>query len=125
MDWGATLVNLAGGKPPEDRPFDGIDLLPILRGDVPPVPRTLFWRRSLDPHRRNVEPHRAVRRGDWKYIDQPDGTRYLYDLSQDVGETHNLVADDPDRAGELEALLDCWERDVEGPAGSTGPSEAD
>jgi arylsulfatase A-like enzyme len=113
IDWSATLVELAGGKPPEDRPFDGINLLPILRGDAPPVPRTLFWRRSLDPHRRNVQPHRAVRQGDWKYIDRPDGMQYLYDLSQDVSEAHNLAAADSGRAQKLKALLDRWERDVD------------
>ena len=115
MDWGATLVTLAGGNPPADRPFDGIHLLPVLRGDAPPVPRMLFWRRSLDPHRRNVQPHRAVRKGDWKYIDQPDGTQCLYDLSRDVGEADNLVADHPARARELQTLLDGWERDVDKP----------
>jgi arylsulfatase A-like enzyme len=115
MDWGVTAVKLAGAAPPADRPFDGIDLLPILRGDKPAVERTLFWRRSPDPHRRGVEPHRAVRQGDWKYIDQPDGTQYLYDLAHDVGEQHNLAEEYPQRASELKRLLDAWEGDVDPP----------
>jgi arylsulfatase A-like enzyme len=109
------MASLAGARAPDDRPFDGIDLTPILRGDRPPVERTVFWRRALDPHRRNVEPHRAVRRGDWKYIDRPDGRRYLYHLARDVGERVNLAADQPRRAAELKRLVDAWEDDVDPP----------
>ena len=115
LDWAATVAALPGAEPPADRPFDGIDLMPILRGDRAPVERTLFWRRAPDPHRGGVEPHRAVRQGDWKYIDQPEGTQYLYRLSDDVGEQHNLAADEPDRVAAMERLLDRWEADVDPP----------
>lgn len=115
LDWAATVAALPGAEPPADRPFDGIDLMPILRGDRAPVERTLFWRRAPDPHRGGVEPHRAVRQGDWKYIDQPEGTQYLYRLPDDIGEQHNLAADEPDRVAAMERLLDRWEADVDPP----------
>ena len=115
IDWAATVAKLAGAEPPGDRPFDGIDLMPVLRGDRAPVERTLFWRRALDPRRRGVEPHRAVRQGDWKYIDQPDGTQYLHNLPSDVGEQHNLAAEHPDRTAAMRQLLDRWEDDVDPP----------
>jgi len=115
IDWAATVAKLAGARPPGDRPFDGIDLMPILRGDRAPVERTLFWRRAPDPHRGGVEPHRAVRQADWKYIDQPDGTQYLYDLSSDVGEQHNLAAEHPDRVAAMRQRLDRWEAEVDPP----------
>jgi len=115
MDWAATLVGLAGASPPNDRPFDGIDLMPTLSGSKPPEPRTVFWRRALDPRRKNVEPHRAVRDGPWKYIDEPTGRRYLYHLPSDVGEEHNLSEARPDVARRLRVLLDTWEADVDPP----------
>lgn len=115
IDWAATVAGLAGAEPPGDRPFDGIDLMPILRGDRAPVERTLFWRRAPDPYRGGVEPHRAVRHGEWKYIDQPDGTQYLYHLSRDVGEQHNLAAEHADRVATMRRLLDGWEADVDPP----------
>ncbi len=43
MDLSATFVALAGGDA-AGAGFEGIDLLPILRGTAPAVERTLFWR---------------------------------------------------------------------------------
>ena len=47
MDWSATILKLAGAKPPKNRALDGKDLLPILTGDKRGVKRTLFWRRVV------------------------------------------------------------------------------
>jgi N-acetylgalactosamine-6-sulfatase len=113
MDWAATLVALAGASPSVDRPLDGIDLMPILTGKKPQEPRAVFWRRALDPYRKNVVPHRAVRQGRWKYIDEPSGKRYLYDLSTDRGEENNLAEETPERAEMMARLLDAWEADVD------------
>ena len=113
VDWSATILSLAGAKPPQQHTLDGIDLLPILSGKKPNVHRTLFWRRVQDPVRKGVDPHRAVRDGKWKYIDKPDGTQYLHDLSADVGETKNLASQQPDRAAMLKKLLDTWESGLE------------
>ena len=114
-DWAATMVALAGGSPPANRPFDGIDVMPILAGKAPARERTVFWRRSLDPYRKNVQPQRAVRQGDWKYIDEPSGQQYLYNLSNDVGEQVNLAASKPEQAAAMARLLDTWEADVDPP----------
>ena len=115
VDWAASMVALAGGSAPSNRPFDGIDVLPILTGKTPARQRTVFWRRSLDPYRKNVKPHRAVRQGDWKYIDEPSGSRYLYNLSDDVAERVNLAQSKPEKAAAMARLLDDWEADVDPP----------
>ena len=112
MDWTATMLALASAKPPEDRPLDGIDLLPILSGQRPPHDRTLFWRRV---DQREVKTHRAVRDGRWKYIDEPNGREYLYDLDKDVGEENNLAAAEPALAKMLKQKIDAWEDDVHPP----------
>ena len=87
LDWSATILAMARTEPPAQHTLDGIDLLPILAGKQPNVQRTLFWRRVKESIRKRVDPHRAVRDGKWKYIDKPDGTQYLYDLSVDAGES--------------------------------------
>src|SRR5699024_6720332 len=51
--------------------------------------------------------HRAYRSGDWKLIFTPEpmggtGEYSLYNLADDPGETHDLIADHPDNARELE-----------------------
>ena len=124
MDWAATLVALTGASPSADRPMDGIDLMPILTGDKPEQPRSVFWRRALDPYRKNVVPHRAVRQGRWKYIDEPVGKRYLYDLSIDSSEENNLAEKMPQRAEAMAGLLDAWEADVDPPLYDQRPKKA-
>jgi N-acetylgalactosamine-6-sulfatase len=112
MDWSATIVNLAGAKPPRDRPLEGIDLLPFLAGKEQPRKRTLFWRRV---DQTATKTHRAVRDGDWKYIDAPKGARYLYDLSKDIGEKENLADRMPELADTLKKHIDQWEKEISPP----------
>ena len=115
MDWAASMVAVAGGSAPSNRAFDGIDVMPLLTGKEPAQERTVFWRRSLDPYRKNVQPHRAVRQGEWKYIDEPSGRRYLYNLSGDVGEEADLSSSKPEKTAAMSRLLDTWEADVDPP----------
>ena len=98
----ATRTPLPGGYHP-----DGIDLLPILRGDAPVVERRLFWRINR-PNRQQ----RAVRSGRWKLL--LDGGQYLlFDLVADPGERADLAARHPDIVLALKGALADWERDVD------------
>jgi arylsulfatase A-like enzyme len=109
MDLTATLASLAGASSPDHR-FEGIDLMPILRGTAPPVERTLFWRVAT-PGRQQ----RAVRSGDWKLVIDASN-QFLFDVSRDFGEREDLAARYPDRVLKLKALIDNWEKDVDGEA---------
>jgi arylsulfatase A-like enzyme len=109
MDLTATLASLAGASSPDHR-FEGIDLMPILRGTAPPVERTLFWRVAT-PGRQQ----RAVRSGDWKLVIDASN-QFLFDVSRDFGEREDLAARYPDRVQKLKALIDNWEKDVDGEA---------
>lgn len=106
MDWTVSLLKIAGAPKPA---LDGIDILPLLAGKRPPQTRTLFWRRVPEPVRRGVKPMRAMRAGSWKFIDKPDGTRFLFDLSSDPSESHDLAAAHPERCAEFQRQLDAWE----------------
>src|SRR3954454_21120669 len=42
-DWLPTLLGVAGGRPPSDLRLDGVDILPVLRGERDDVPPVRFW----------------------------------------------------------------------------------
>jgi arylsulfatase A-like enzyme len=121
MDWTATMAKLAGAKPPKNRPFEGIDLLPILSGKKQNVNRTLFWR-SVNFSFEKLQ--RAVRDGNWKYIEELKGKKdsYLFDLSADIGEAKNLTDENPKLVAKLKKKLDRWEADVDPPLYPAEPS---
>jgi arylsulfatase A-like enzyme len=112
MDFTASILQLAGAKPPADRPLDGIDILPILAGKQPQQKRTLFWRRTTV---RGERTHRAVRDGDFKYIDEYGKAEYLYNLKEDIGEQINMAEGLPKKAATMKSKLDAWEARISPP----------
>ena len=113
MDLSATFVALAGGDP-SGAGFEGMNLLPILRGASPLVERTLFWR--VGPAAPQA---RAVRSGDWKLVVEGP-KQLLFDVARDPGERDELTARHPDRVRRLKAMLDAWEKDVGGAVAPAG-----
>jgi arylsulfatase A-like enzyme len=95
----ATAVAAAHAKGPKDRPMDGVDLTPFIRGERKGRPHeVLFWRTG---------PYRVVRAGDWKLqVTELPVKDWLYDLSSDPTERNNLAEQRPDKVAELKALLD-------------------
>ncbi|MGN9762827.1 sulfatase family protein [Streptomyces sp. SD31] len=97
-DWTATLLELGGARPDPAYPLDGTSLAGyLLRGEELPE-RDLFWR---------VRGNRALRRGDWKYYQDADGTDHLFDLGADLREQADLAPDKPKLLAELKAA---WEK---------------
>lgn len=103
-----TALAAAGVTGPQDRPFDGQNLLPLLRGEAPPQPRDLFWCSGSD------EGWWALRSGDWKLVGEK-GKTSLFDLSKDVSEATDLSAQMPDKVAELTKLHDAWLADMATP----------
>jgi arylsulfatase B len=91
----AGIAAPAGGLP-----LDGVDLLPLLRGERESPPHELlYWR---------VGAKSALRAGDWKLVRETRRGKAadaweLYDLTRDAGEAKNLAAAEPERVRELEA----------------------
>jgi arylsulfatase A-like enzyme len=102
MDLTATCLAAAGVAPDPAQPLDGLDLLPLLVGDHPAVPRALFWRLAN-------RQQRAVRRGDWKYLKVGE-QEFLFDLAWDPRERGNLAKKQPALLDELRALWIEWDR---------------
>jgi arylsulfatase A-like enzyme len=96
-----TALAAAGVAAPTDKKLDGLNLLPLLRGESTPQPRNLFWCSGSD------EGWWAVRSGDWKLVAQRDRIE-LFDLARDVAESNDLAKSRPDILAELTKLHDAW-----------------
>jgi arylsulfatase A-like enzyme len=107
MDLTATILSAAGARPPKDRQLDGIDLLPILRGEQKSTERTLCWRIQ-----RTGRHQKAVRHGRWKFV-QDDVVEMLFDLENDVSERRDLAYQHPDVVRQLKKLLTDWEAEMD------------
>jgi thioredoxin-like negative regulator of GroEL len=77
---------------------DGIDLSSALGGGGVSS-RTLYAESFAPLLDFGWSPLRALRDGRWKYIAAPRPE--LYDIESDPGETHNVIASEPQRASEL------------------------
>ena len=106
MDLTASILGLTGSTIPATYKLDGIDLLPSLSGRSPLIERQIFWRIK------RPREQRAVRSGRWKLL-QEGADFYLFDVSADPGERHDLTAEHPELVGKLSAALDAWEKDVD------------
>jgi arylsulfatase A len=106
MDLSATFAAIAGAKPAADRPFDGINLLPVLTGEQKEQTRTLCWR--ID---RAARQQKAVRHGDWKYI-QDGNVEMLFNLERDIGERRDVSFQNPGVFADLKDRLAAWEAEL-------------
>ena len=105
----ATSAAAAGARLPQDRAIDGVDLMPYINEQVQGRPHeALFWRSGG---------YRMVRAGDWKLqvLDRPNRI-WLYDLSVDPTERHDLSTQRPDIVAALRAQLAAHDREQAPPA---------
>jgi arylsulfatase A len=107
MDLTATFLAAAGVSPAEDRPLDGINLLPILVGKQPLRERTFCWRVN-----RSNRQMKAIRHGDWKYV-QDAAVEMLFNLKDDIGERRDLAFRQPKILADLKARLKNWEDEMD------------
>jgi arylsulfatase A-like enzyme len=114
-----TACAVAGAKTEGD--LDGVNLLPFLTGEYDKAPHeALYWR---------FGPQRAIRKGNWKVVDWRDFAAKtnsgweLYDLSQDIGEKHNLATSRPEVVAELSAAWEKWNKNNIAPLWHGGNTE--
>ena len=121
MDILPTIAKLTGGKIPEDRVIDGMDIWPIMSGQIKEYAkqRTLFYHQQ-----NNLQ---AVRNGQWKlhfphqYRHQGDTPGEdgkpagqfdaaidlsLFNLDEDIGENNNIAEKHPNIVKRLTELAD-------------------
>jgi len=111
LDLFATAAAMAGAELPGDRPMDGKDILPMLRGGESPHQALFFYAgRELQ----------AVRAGNWKYHRRHKWWTskhfmvsrgpMLFNLDDDPDESYNVMGLYPDVARELDELMNRWEK---------------
>jgi uncharacterized sulfatase len=95
--------------------LDGVNLLPHLMGNNKAAPHeTLYWRWMAQS---------AVREGAWKLL-RGGEREYLYDLSTDREEKHNLAKQHPEIATRLRSQLKNWANTLNPPGMALGPMAA-
>jgi arylsulfatase A-like enzyme len=102
FDLTATVAGLAGTGSDAAAPFDGVDLMPALRGGAS-RPRDLYWRVT------QRQQQKALRSGNWKYLVTREGGEHLFDLATDPGEKRNRAAEHPDVMERLRRMYAEWE----------------
>jgi arylsulfatase A-like enzyme len=110
VDMTATFAALCGEKLPDGAAPDSVNVLPALLGKT-----------EDDLHKymilHSTRGEFAIRRGDWKLIDCPDGGGYekaapgappiqLFNLKDDPQEKENLWQQDPEKTNVLKELLE-------------------
>lgn len=107
LDLYPTILAAAGIE--ADKPLDGVNLTPRLKGDKAPIHDALFWRTG---------PEFAVLMGDWKLVSntRPNSFPWTFDLRTDPLETRNRMFDHPERTRELQARFAAWQAQMRPPA---------
>jgi len=131
IDVTPTLLEIAAAKKPAAVKFDGVSLLPLLKGEAVSWPdRTLFfqWHRGDIP-----ELYRAFAARSQQYkLVQPNGSGdgqvpavrefKLYDTARDPFEMHDIAAEKPEVVARLKRDYEKWFKDVTSGRDYTSPS---
>ncbi len=97
-----TALAAAGEEADPEWKLDGVNLLPYLTGENSERPHeTLYWRFGKQW---------AIRHGDWKLVGGNGGdlAGELHNLAQEISESNNLAADNPEKVRELKSLWEGW-----------------
>ena len=111
LDIFATITALAGAPTNPSRPLDGVNLVPYLTGKNADSPHEAVYLRKFD------QGAFAVRRGDYKLvIPRGEIKPQLFNLTQDLAETNDLAAAQPEIFREMEKLRLSWASQLIPPA---------
>jgi len=84
-------------------PRDGISLWPAIRGEMTQRPKPIGFEHGRQ---------RALIDNRYKLYSSDGGRRYaLYDVVADPGETRDLAAEEPQRAAQMQQMLEAWRAD--------------
>ncbi len=136
LDMLPTFAAIAGADMPEGKPTDGYDLMPFIRGEKTAAEgrKVLFWRNGgaiavrsgdwklvMPVDRRKVAAllkSKGIVHEKGRMVTQAERDRALfqppelYNLKDDVGETTDLAAKNPEMVQQLLKLIDEWESTI-------------
>lgn len=112
VDFLPTFLDLVGISKMNSTEIDGVSLAPLLLNQKTLASRPLFWHHP-HYHTEGAVPHSAVRFHQYKLIHNLEQDELeLYDLSQDVGETHDLSSQNKEMTDQLFKMLQEWKVSV-------------
>ncbi len=136
VDFYPTLLAAGGAAPPTKHILDGVNLMPLFRGEQTTLSRdALYFYQPLYDDGFATVPSASIIAGDWKLIDfygnycdaennrtyTPSGRLELFNLKTDPGERNNLAEREPEKLRELHGKLYTWLRDTQAPMPSFNP----
>ena len=95
-----TVLAATGIAALENKPLDGKNMLPALKGEADTLHEHMFWSSGPDGTW-------AVRSGDWKLV-HDEGEIGLFNLSSDIGEATDLKGKYPEMLSELTRRYNTW-----------------
>lgn len=105
LDVVPTICAATGATLPDDRVYDGKNMLPILQSKKKgSLHKILFWY--------DGEKQWAVREGKWKLLFNRQGSLELYDLEADISEKNNLVKQRPEIVQHLQKTYTSWKNQM-------------
>ena len=112
----ATCAEILGTKLPDNAGEDSVSILPALLGTASEPLREATLHQSAS---REL----AIRQGQWKLVFPKKGKPELFDLKNDLGETRNVAAENPDVVAKLKDLVKRYIKEGRSTPGATQPAE--
>ena len=104
-----TILEAAGIPARPHQHIDGLSLVPVLTGTAALERDTLYWHYPHYNQHPQSSPSGIIRKGDWKLVEHYEGgRRELFNLADDLGETKNQAAANPELTTELTEQLAAW-----------------
>lgn len=101
LDLTPTFVSIAGGEINSNDTFDGVNIMPYLKGLKEGRPHeTMMWRFTISG---------GIRKGDWKLIRLPDRLPMLFHLNNDPSEQNNVASKHWDMVESMLKELGDWD----------------
>ena len=121
IDLYPTLLEMTGVKPLQSL-VDGVSLASLLKSGKQPDREAIFWHYP-HYHPGGATPHSAVRLGEYRLVHfYEDGHDELYNLATDIGEAHDLLNSEGDRAKAMRTRLDAWLKSVDAQLPTANPA---
>lgn len=110
LDILGTIASLSNVDIEEDKPLDGVNLIPYVKGIEKGSPHQNIFIRKFDSKLY------SVRDGNLKLVvKKKNNIRELYDLEKDISESNNIASGHQKTVKRLTGLLDAWESELKDP----------